>query len=139
MSARSFIDSSILVYTDDAANPARRDQALDLISRLRRNRLGVLSTQVLQEYFSVSTRKMGVGPEHARRKVELFARFELVAPTLPMLIDAIDLHRAHGIAFWDALIVQSAIASQCSVLYSEDMQDSRRVAGVEIRNPFRTS
>jgi len=136
MSARSFLDSNVLLYTDDASTPKKRDVALRLYEQCRKGRRGVVSTQVLQEYFAVSTHKLGVEVKTAKRKVELFARLDLVQIGLDEILSAIDLQRLHSFSFWDALIVQAAIVGGCSVLYSEDMQGGFRIGDMEIRNPF---
>jgi predicted nucleic acid-binding protein len=96
----------------------------------------VVSTQVLQEYFVASTRKLGVDPELARRKVELFGTLGLVVLDRTQILGAIDLLRLHGLSFWDALIVQAALDANCRVLYSEDFQSGRTIRGLRIRNPF---
>ena len=126
MSARSFFDTNILVYADDRSEPKKQRQTLDLIAEYRRSGSGVLSLQVLQEYFVTVTRKLGVDPAIARRKVELLAEFDVAVPRLGDILAAIDLHRLHGLQFWDALIVQSAKQAGCSVLFSENMQDAKR-------------
>ncbi len=136
MSARSFFDTNILVYADDRSEPKKQRQALDLIAEYRRSGSGVLSLQVLQEYFVTVTRKLGVDPAIARRKVELLAEFDVAVPRLGDILAAIDLHRLHGLQFWDALIVQSAKQAGCSVLFSENMQDAREIAGLRIVNPL---
>ena len=74
MNARSCFDSNILVYTDDAGAPEKQARALDLLELCRTERSGVVSTQVLQEYFVTTTRKLQVPAETARRKVEIFGR-----------------------------------------------------------------
>jgi predicted nucleic acid-binding protein len=137
MSARSFLDTNILVYTDDAAAPAKQKLALDLVAAHRRTNTGVVSLQVLQEYFVTVTRKLHVDPQIARRKVELLAEFDVAAPDVADILAAIDLHRLHGLSFWDALVVRSAKQSGCTVLLSEDMQDTREIDGLRIVNPFR--
>jgi predicted nucleic acid-binding protein len=137
MPARSFFDTNVLVYTDDADARAKQRRALDLFAAARRDGSGVVSTQVLSEYFVAATRKLGVDPAVARRKVELFARLHLAVLDLEDVLAAIDLHRLHQIAFWDALIVRAAQESGCGVLYSEDMQHGRRFGGVDVVNPFR--
>ena len=136
MSVRSFFDTNVLVYTDDADARPKRERSLDLLMQHRRGRVAVLSTQVLQEYFVASTRKLGVSVELARRKVALFAQFEVVRIDSAMIVAAIDLHRLHGFAFWDALIIRSALQAGCAVLYSEDLQPGRTVEGLSIVNPF---
>lgn len=136
MSARSFLDSNILVYTDDAGAPEKQARALELIERCRLERSGTVSTQVLQEYFVTATKKLKVPAEVARRKTEIFGRFELVRIGFEDILAAIDLHRVHQLSFWDALIVRAALLAGCSVLFSEDLQTGRKIEGLEIVNPF---
>ncbi|MGH8523041.1 MAG: PIN domain-containing protein [Gammaproteobacteria bacterium] len=136
MSARSFLDTNVLVYTDDHDTPDKQRVALDLVERFRLQRTGVVSTQVLQEYFAAATRKLKVRPDLARRKVEIFARLDLVQVDLDVILSAIDLHRLQTVSFWDALIVRAALASGCTVLMSEDLQIGQRFNGLQIVNPF---
>jgi predicted nucleic acid-binding protein len=78
MTVRSFLDTNILVYTDDLDAPDKQAKALALFEDLRTTRHGVVSTQVLQEYFAAATKRLSVDPAIARQKVELFARLDLV-------------------------------------------------------------
>lgn len=137
MSARSFFDTNILIYTDDRAAPAKQRSALELVAEHRLAGTGVVSLQVLQEYFVTVTRKLHVEAQIARRKVELLAEFDVAVLGLPDILAAIDLHRLHQFSFWDALILRAAQRTGCSVLYSEDLQQAREVDGVRIVNPFR--
>jgi predicted nucleic acid-binding protein len=136
MPGRSFLDSNLLVYTDDRDEPRKQEVALAVLEECRRRSSGVVSSQVLQEYFAVATRKLGVAAEIARRKVELFAHFDLVLIALDDILAAIDLHRLYGFSLWDALVVRAASRSGCSVLYSEALQHGRRIEGLAIVNPF---
>jgi len=136
MSARSFFDTNVLAYADDKATPAKQKVAIELVAKHRRARTGVLSLQVLQEYFVTATKKLHIDPGIARRKVELLAEFDVVAPNLGDILAAIDLHRLHGFSFWDALVLQTAKQSGCSTLFSEDMQHGQEIDGVRIVNPF---
>ena len=134
---RSFFDTNVLIYADDKAVVAKQRRALELLAEHRRARTGVVSMQVLQEYFVTVTRKLRVDAAIARRKVELLAEFDVAAPEVGDILAAIDLHRLHGFSFWDALVVRAAKQAGCGVLYSEDMQGSREIEGVRIVNPFR--
>jgi predicted nucleic acid-binding protein len=136
MSARSFFDTNVLVYADDKAAPAKQRRALDLVAEHRRTGTGVVSLQVLQEYFVTVTRKLQVDARIARRKVELLAEFDVAAPELADILAAIDLHRLHGLSFWDALVVRSAKQAGCSVLLTEDFQHGREMEGLRVINPF---
>jgi predicted nucleic acid-binding protein len=136
MSARSFLATNILVYTDDADAPEKQSKALEIVERCRRERTGVVSTQVLQEYFVTATKKLRVPSEDAKRKAELFGRFSLFRIGLDDILAAIDLHRFHQFSLWDALVIRAALRSGCSVLFSEDLQTGRKIDGLEIVNPF---
>lgn len=136
MSGRSFFDSNLLVYTDDQDAPEKQRIALQLIEGARLGRKGVLSTQVLQEYFVSAVRKLGVPATVARRKVEIFSHFELVRIDADDILAAIDLHRLHQFHFWDCLIIRAALRSGCSILFSEELQSGRKIEGLEIVNPF---
>ena len=137
MNARSFFDTNVLICADDKSARAKQQRALDLIAEHRRARTGVVSLQVLQEYFVTVTRKLHVDAGVARRKVELLAEFDVATPDLRDILAAIDLHRLHRFSFWDALVLRSAKQAGCSVLFSEDLQDTRELDGVVIVNPFR--
>jgi predicted nucleic acid-binding protein len=137
MSARSFFDTNILLYADDESAPVKQRRSRDLVAEHRRDGTGVISLQVLQEYFVNVTRKLHVDPRIARRKVEILAEFDVVAPEVADILAAIDLHRLHGFSFWDALVLRSAQQSGCRVLLSEDFQEGRQVDGIQVVNPFR--
>ena len=133
---RTFFDTNVLVYTDDRANPAKQQQALDMLHRHKQAKSGVLSLQILQEYFVAVTRKHGVAPADARRKVELFAEFDVVEPVLNDVLAACDLHRLRRLSYWDALVVHTAKQAGCREVLSEDMQHGQVIDGVRIVNPF---
>lgn len=136
MSARTFLDTNILVYTDDKAAPAKQRIAIGLVAKHRRSSTGVISLQVLQEYFVTITYKLHVDPQIARRKIELLAELDVAEPDFADILAAIDLHRLHGLSFWDALVLRSAKQAGCTVLLTEDLQNTREIDGVRIVNPF---
>ena len=139
MTARSFFDTNVIIYADDKREPAKQRRALALLAEHRRAGTGVVSLQVLQEYFVTVTRKMHVESSVARRKVELLAEFEVAVPQLSDVLAAIDLHRLHGLSFWDALILRMAQEAGCKILFSEDFQDARQIEGIQVVNPFRNN
>lgn len=136
MTDRSFFDTNILVYADDKAAPAKQRRSIELVTQHRRARTGVLSLQVLQEYFVTVTRKLQVEATIARRKVELLAELDVFVPDVDDVLAAVDIHRLHGFSFWDALVLRAAKEAACTVLYTEDLQAGRSIDGVKIVNPF---
>jgi len=133
---RTFLDTNVLVYSDDPRDPAKRATAVDLVQHHLRSRTGVVSLQVLQEYFVSVTGKLKLDSELARRRVEVFAKFDVAEPSANDILAAIDLHRLNGFSYWDALVLRMAGQAGCRVLLSEDLQHGRIVDGVEIVNPF---
>jgi predicted nucleic acid-binding protein len=124
------------VYSDDESAPEKQERAVELVAEHRRSRTGVVSLQVLQEYFVAVTRKLHLDAQVARRKVELLAEFDVAEPGFTDILAAIDLHRLHGFSFWDALVLHMARQAGCSVLFSEDLQHDRKIDGIRIVNPF---
>lgn len=138
MSGRAFIDTNVWVYTVDAADPVRRRRALDVLSPDRGLDL-VLSTQVLTEFYAVTTRKLAapLDPETARAMAAQMAALTVVPVDASLVLAALDGCRAWGISVWDALIVRAAEVAGCTVLLSEDLGDGRMYGSVRVENPFR--
>ena len=137
MADRLFFDTNVLVYAHAADEPQKRKTARRLLSMRLADQTAVLSTQVLQEYFVAVTRKLHLDPRLARRKVELLAEFDVVAPDVTDILAAIDLHRLHQLSFWDALILRAAKQGGCGTVFSENLQDAKEIDGLRIVNPFR--
>jgi predicted nucleic acid-binding protein len=134
--SRAFFDSNILIYADDNGEPERQRIARELIEKYFGAGLGVVSVQVLQEYFNVVTKKQKLDASIARVKVELLSKF-VAHITLPEdVLLAIDLFRLHRLSFWDSMLVRSAKQAECKILFSEDMQNGRIIDGLQIINPF---
>lgn len=136
MKKPEFFDTNIFVYADDESAPAKQDRAIQLIANARRWGTLVVSLQVMQEYFAVVTRRLGVDAALAQRKVELLARARVVRFDETDVIAAIELHRLTRISFWDAMIVHAARIAGADVLYSEDLQAGAIIGGVRVENPF---
>ena len=133
---RTFLDTNILVYSDDPRDPAKQQIALQLLQAHLRQKTGVVSLQVLQEYFVTAKGKLRLDAALAKQRVEIFARFQVTEPTVNDILAAIDLHMLHGFSYWDALVLRMARQSGCRVVLSEDMQHGQAIDGVRIVNPF---
>ena len=136
MSLAAFFDTNIFVYADDASAAVKQATAIKLIDQHVRSGTAVTSLQVMQEYYAVATRKVGVTPDVAQRKVELMCGFKVVQFSPKDVISAIELHRLRHISFWDAMIIHAARAGGASVLYSEDLQADSVWGGLKLVNPF---
>ncbi len=133
---RSLFDTNLLVYADAGDEPVKQSLAVELITTHRAAGTAVLATQVLQEFANVALRKLKLPPALVRERLRFYARFDLV-PTTPSLIEAaINLHVLHGLSFYDALIVEAAVASGCQRVLTEDLQPGAVYDGVVIVNPF---
>ncbi len=134
--ARCFIDTNLLVYADSTDEPRKQRIAIDVLRHLRFERLGVLSTQVLNEYIQVGLRKLGLSHTHIREQLHCYQQLDVAAVTPDTIDMALQLHQQHALSYWDALIVASAHIAGCSVLITEDMGTGEVLAGVKLVNPF---
>lgn len=127
----TFFDSNILVYA--FSTDIRRERALTTIAGG-----GVISAQVLNEFINVLRKKQRQDWPIVEAAVQSIRfRFPDIAPlTADTHTAALALARDHTLAFYDALIVATAIEAGCDILYSEDMQNGRSIGGLTIVNPF---
>ena len=139
MKSRVFLDTNVLLYADDEDAGKKRDRARELIAAALGDGTGVLSTQVLQEYFVNATRKLKLDPGKARARVEVYLSFEVISVRVEHVLAAIDLHRLREISFWDALAAKCASESGCERLLTEDLQNGLKLDGVLVENPFLVS
>jgi predicted nucleic acid-binding protein len=135
-----FIDTNILVYAHDHSAGVKRAAAAALLQRLFEQRRGVLSSQVLMEFYSVATGKLKA-PIPARVAMDVvrdFAAWPVYRPGAEDVLEGATLAQKHRISFWDAMIICAASRLGATVIWSEDLADRQVYAGVEVRNPFAT-
>ena len=133
---RSLLDTNVLVYADASDEPVRQRRAVSLITSLVGAGEAVLSTQVLQEYVNVAVRKLRLPHALIRERIAFYRRLDLVATSPDLIAAALDLHQTRCLSFYDALIVQAAVAGGCQRVLSEDLQHGAVLGGVRIENPF---
>ncbi|MEQ8833232.1 MAG: PIN domain-containing protein [Miltoncostaeaceae bacterium] len=135
---RTFVDTNILVYAHDASEHRRQPIAAALLRRLWNTRSGMVSTQVLTEFYNVVTRRLRVplARRDARELVSRYAVWPVVQVDTPLILAASALEEEHSFSFWDALIVEAARRGGARVLASEDLQHGRRLDTLSIENPF---
>ena len=137
MSAKTFVDTNILVYSSDRNAGKKREIARALLDELWRDRTGVLSVQVLQEFYVTVTRKLAVplSKDAAREIVDTYALW-CGETSAAEVVAATRIEKEFRIAFWDALIIASAAKAGANRVASEDMNHGQVIAGVRIENPF---
>jgi predicted nucleic acid-binding protein len=135
--SKIFFDTNVLVYGLDGANPAKQNAALQALLTVRQaNHIGVVSTQVLQEYYYTLTRKLHVAAPTAKKEMLLLSRYQVVLLDPSLLAQAADLHATASLSFWDALIVAAAQHAACDELWTEDLQTGRSFGSLRVVNPL---
>lgn len=139
MTDHSFVDTNILLYANDQGGGDKRLKAAELLRGLWQTRTGVLSTQVLQEFFYNATRKLSLplNVPAARAIVANYSVWQRCPTNAGTVLQAIDLHTALHYSLWDSLIIAAALESYCTTLYTEDLQHGQVIDGqLMIVNPF---
>lgn len=133
-----FVDTNVLAYAHDASEEEKQPIAKRLVDDLWESELGALSTQVLQEFYVVVTRKFDppLSRKEARELVSNYGEWKLVRIDMLMIVNASELEEKHQLTFWDALIIEAARRSGATRLLSEDIQSATTIAGIAIENPF---
>jgi predicted nucleic acid-binding protein len=134
----AFVDANILVYAEDRDAGSKHTIARDLVADLWRSGEGVLSVQVLQEFFVIVTRKVPrpLDPDQARTLVEQYLTWKVVQNTGELLLAAIRQASTLKVSFWDALVLEAARVERCDRLWTEDLNHGQRVGDLTIVNPF---
>ena len=133
---RFSLDTNILVYAVDRDAGERHELGRALLGRAARCDC-VLTVQALAEFFHATTRKNLLPVSRASDFVrDWLGVFQVASAGTAALVNAMDVAEKHRLSFWDAMLWATARQSGCSAILSEDMQDGRRLIGVEIINPF---
>jgi predicted nucleic acid-binding protein len=139
MSDRFFLDTNIFVYSFDQSAPAKARKAAQLIRDALTTQKGIVSFQVVQEFFNVALRRFSQPMQAADAAQYLNAVFRpllAVHSSQALYAEALFLHGQSGVGWFDSLIVSAAIQARCEILFSEDLQHGQRFGGLQVRNPF---
>ena len=132
-----FFDTNILVYFVDERDPKKQIIAKNLIASAVQNQNGMLSTQSLQEFYSVITSKLKCPKNKAKELVRMFSElFPVQKISVPLILNAVDISIKNDLSFWDSLILSTANDTGCIIVYSEDMNNGQIIDGTKILNPF---
>jgi predicted nucleic acid-binding protein len=138
--AVTFVDANVLLYAYDASETVKQPVAQAVLEGLWHARTGVVSTQILQEFYAVATSKLKqpMRPARVREIVALYSAWPVVLIEPPLILTASHVAEKHRLSFWDALIIEAARAGGAVRLLTEDLNDGQSIEGIRIENPFRS-
>ena len=136
-----FVDSNVLIYSYDSADPRKQSVAAGLVADILRQGNGAVSVQVLGEFFNNITRRIAnpLSVEEAGRAVYAIGSsptLDVIDIDLAMVRRAIATHRRYGTTYWDSLIIAAAERADCSAILSEDFNSGQSYHGILAVNPF---
>lgn len=138
MKDKVFLDTNIIVYAHDRSSREKHAVAREIMDHLWESRKGVISVQVLQEFFVCVTKKIGkpLHLKNARTILEYLSTWDVVVNDKYITLKAIDLQEKYQFSFWDSLVIQAAIQGKARILFSENLADDQVVKDIKILNPF---
>jgi len=138
MSDKVFVDTNIIVYCFDDADLSKKKKAVEVVESLWESSSGVLSLQVLKEFFVTVTRKLSpiMDFKEARSATIDLLSWTVFLETADSFEKTLEIVEKYRLSFWDANILSAAVLSDCHHLFTEDMQHKQIIDGVEIVNPF---
>lgn len=137
MSAPVFVDTNVLIYAIDQADPEKQVAAALWRAELWKSRRGRVSFQVLHEFFVKVTQKWPDSRESARAEVRDLLAWQPVVLDAVVLEQACKIQERYRLSFWDSLIVAAAKVAGCRYLLTEDLQADQDLAGILVVSPFR--
>ena len=136
MTVTVFVDTNVLIYAIDTADPVKQRMAQRWRTELWKARRGRISYQVLQEFYAKVTQKWAGAQQKARDEVLDLVSWQPVSVDLALVETAWKIQDRYKLSFWDALIVAAAKSAACKYLLTEDLQGSQNIDGVTVVSPF---
>jgi predicted nucleic acid-binding protein len=140
MTGRYLVDTNLLVYAYDRSEPEKQAKAVELLDELVKNGTGILSPQVLSEFYTVVTRKLpaSLTPQEGYKSISNYIRsWNMVDLTSLVVLEAVRGVRDHRLSYWDSLIWATAKMNQIPTVVSEDFSHNSVIEGVRFTNPFK--
>lgn len=134
-----FIDTNIFVYSFNSSDAFKKEKSQEIIQKAIETGQGCISTQVIQEFINVATRKFQVPMKSSDLKIYLH---EVLFPLCTTLINfdiiekALAIHKKYKISYYDSQIISAALLSSSKILITEDLNNLQRIEGLTILNPF---
>jgi predicted nucleic acid-binding protein len=134
--SKVFIDTNVLVYSFDGSHKDKQKRSRQRLLELEEKGRGVISTQVIQEFYVCAVRKLAMDPIVAKQIVARFDNFEVVNVDHALINEAVDCSILNQLSFWDALVVVCAHHAKCEKLWTEDLSHGQTIKNIKIENIF---
>lgn len=134
----AFFDTNVLVYALDQSDFRKKNLAIDCFANALQRDTITLSTQVLHEFYNITTRKLrpALTAAQAQTYVKELCAFDVIGSTAAAIMTAIDIEQRYQMQWWDALILEAALRAKAEILYTEDLQHGQRFGTLTVMNPF---
>ena len=138
MKDKVFLDTNILIYAHDMDAGPKHDAARAIVEKIWDDETGVISTQVIQEFYVNVTRKMPkpITPVQARGIIINYFSWKVEAIEPHTILSASEIEEKYVLSFWDSLIIATASQSEAVKILTEDLNHGQTIEGVLIENPF---
>lgn len=138
MSDKVFLDTNVLVYAYDVSHPAKKERAEKVLTETMARDTGVISSQVLGEFFVTVTQRIQkpLSDKKALDLLELFSNWDVMEVDATMVLKAIEFRMRWKISYWDSLILAAAHRSDCHTVLSENFSQKQKYGTIRIRNIF---
>ena len=133
-----FLDTNIIIYAYDLTAGEKHKIAKKIVLDLWNSGLGIISTQVLQEFFVIATQKIPkpLDIKIAKEIMRDLLKWNVVANDGESILEAVNILLRYHYSFWDSMIIEAAVKSGAGMLLTEDLSDGQIISGVTIKNPF---
>jgi predicted nucleic acid-binding protein len=134
--SKIFIDTNILIYSLDSRDKKKQNRAREVLQRIIDKHKPVISTQVINEFYVVATKKLNADQIIVKNIIHNFRNMEIVHTDLQLIEEAIDISVISQLSYWDSLIIAAAEKSNCEFVFSEDLNSGQNYRGVLLLNPL---
>jgi predicted nucleic acid-binding protein len=134
-----FVDTNVLVYAYDRTAESKFDRSRELMEKLWESGEGVVSTQVLEEFYMTVTAKIPnpLKLGEARQIISDLGTWKVAVLEIPDILAASEIAERYRLSFWDGLILAAAHKEEATTVWSEDFNHGQKYGGITVFNPFK--
>lgn len=137
MKTGGFLDTNVLVYAADLANPDKQDRAIELIKAALVNKNDyAISIQALTEFVNVALKKLKMAPEVVLEYLTFYEALNTILPDRPLVRRGVEIKALYGIQYYDAMMIAAAERAGMREILTEDLNEGQLYCGIRAHNPF---